>query len=183
MKRIPNVFIGDPPTVNPDCQWVMDGEGTATRMYDGVCVLFDGQQWWARCKVPVGGHLPAGFCPVEQDLPTHDLIGWEPMSGSPHLAAHTEAVEPMLQFGAIIKQPIHVGTYELVGVSINGNPERSGSHRLEKHGNAEQFADVVRNYEGIRDYARWVAEDGIEGIVFQHPDGRMAKVRAKDFPA
>jgi hypothetical protein len=46
MNKIPTVFRRDPddrkrvlPEANPDCQWVLDGEGTPTRKYDGTCVL------------------------------------------------------------------------------------------------------------------------------------------------
>lgn len=35
-----------------------------------------------------------------------------------------------------------------------------------------------RTFEGIREFLRWRE---IEGIVFHHPDGRMAKVKKKDY--
>lgn len=188
--KIPNLFVTDPaapggePMVNPECKWVMDGEGIATRMYDGVCVLFDGRYWWARCTVPVAEKGPAGFLPIEHQEEPDQWIGWEPMSGSRHLAAHSEAVEPLLQFGGVIKQPVPTGTYELVGPTINGNPEHAQYHRLEKHANAEQFdLGAPPSYEVICEYALGLLEEGIEGIVWQHADGRMAKVRGKDFSA
>lgn len=37
---------------------------------------------------------------------------------------------------------------------------------------------VPRTFESLRDYL--VGLD-IEGIVFQHPDGRMAKIKNRDF--
>ena len=46
MHKIPTLFRRDPddrkrvlPEANPACQWVLDGEGTPTRKYDGTCVL------------------------------------------------------------------------------------------------------------------------------------------------
>jgi hypothetical protein len=35
-----------------------------------------------------------------------------------------------------------------------------------------------RDFEGVRDY---LGKVDIEGIVFWHPDGRMAKVKKKDY--
>ena len=68
MKKIPTVFRRDPDDmrhvtseVHPDCQWVLDGEGTPTRKYDGTCVMFDGTRWWARREVKPGKTAPNGF--------------------------------------------------------------------------------------------------------------------------
>lgn len=45
VRKIPTLFQRDPadrkhvlPQVNPDAEWVLDGEGIATRKYDGTCV-------------------------------------------------------------------------------------------------------------------------------------------------
>ena len=37
---------------------------------------------------------------------------------------------------------------------------------------------IVLTFDGIRDYLR--AHD-MEGVVWHHPDGRMAKIKARDF--
>jgi hypothetical protein len=49
-------------------------------------------------------------------------------------------------------------------------------HALWRHGAA--VVQVVRTPEGIR---QWLMDHDEEGIVFHHEDGRMAKVRRKDF--
>ena len=62
MKKIPTVFARDPETnlryvkdeVTPGCEWVFAGEGVATRKYDGTCVMFDGDGWWARRQRALG---------------------------------------------------------------------------------------------------------------------------------
>lgn len=48
MHKTPSVFLRNPENmnemtreVNPLCQWVLDGEGVATRKYDGNCVMLD----------------------------------------------------------------------------------------------------------------------------------------------
>jgi hypothetical protein len=189
MRKIPTLFKRDPenmsrvlPEVNPVCQWVLDGEGVATRKYDGTCTLFDGEKWWARREVKPGKTPPPGYVAEETDPNTGKTVGWEPMGQSSFAKFHAEAVEPLHGFGEIIGKRIPAGTYELVGPKINGNPERCELHRLERHDNAEQFGDVPTDFEGLREYVVGLGEEGIEGIVWHHPDGRMAKLKARDFP-
>jgi hypothetical protein len=69
-------------------------------------------------------------------------------------------------------------TYELCGPKVNGNPERVGRHILAPHG-LMPVEDAPRDFDGLAAYlARF---DG--GIVWHHPDGRMAKLKRRDFPA
>ncbi len=53
------------------------------------------------------------------------------------------------------------------------------AHVLISHG-IEQLTDVPRDYDGL---AAWLAQTDFEGIVWHHPDGRMAKLKKRDFPA
>jgi hypothetical protein len=69
------------------------------------------------------------------------------------------------------------GTYELVGPKIQGNPENALRNVLVKHGECP-LENVPRDFVGIKAY---LPERDIEGIVWHHPDGRMAKIKAKDF--
>ena len=69
------------------------------------------------------------------------------------------------------------GTYELVGPKIQGGAEGIGFFCLILHGES-QVIDMPRTFADIRD----VLQDmPIEGVVFHHDDGRMAKVKRKDF--
>lgn len=69
------------------------------------------------------------------------------------------------------------GTYELIGPKIQGNPEKSIGHWLVAHG--KQILDVgERTYENLTAY---LISHAFEGIVFHHTDGRMAKIKRKDF--
>ncbi len=72
------------------------------------------------------------------------------------------------------------GTYELVGPKVQGNPDRFEFHLLIPHGRgpAGKIEDVPRTFDGLRD---WLATQDIEGIVFHHGDGRMAKIKGRDF--
>ena len=48
---------------------------------------------------------------------------------------------------------------------------------LIRHG-AEVLTGIMLNYDGIKDYLR---DLDLEGIVWHHPDGRMVKIKRKDF--
>ena len=69
------------------------------------------------------------------------------------------------------------GTYELCGPKVQGNPEGFAVHTLVCHG-AMMLSDSPRDYAGLRTY---LADGRIEGIVWHHSDGRMVKIKAKDF--
>jgi hypothetical protein len=188
VRKIPTLFVRDPenmsrvlPEVNPACMWVLSGQGVATRKYDGTCVMFDGEHWWARREVKPGKTPPAGFVAADHDKVTGKTVGWEPMEQSSFAKFHAEAVEPLAGFGQIIGQQIPSGTYELIGPKINGNPEGCQYHRLERHEKAEQFGDVPLDFDGLRDHLLALGDEGIEGIVWHHPDGRMAKLKGRDF--
>ena len=180
MKKIPTMFVRDfergngryvTSDVTPGCDWVLAGEGVPTRKYDGTCVMFDGERWWARREVKAGKATPDGFQPVETDETTGKTVGWEPVEQSSFAKFHAEAIDGIAQ-----QEP---GTYELIGPKVNGNPESAASHRIVAHALAEPMDVPDRSYDGIR--AVLAAAPGIEGIVFHHPDGRMAKIKGRDF--
>jgi hypothetical protein len=201
MKKVPTLYLRDPADmrrvlreVHPDCTWVFAGWGTPTRKYDGVCTMFDGERWWARREVKRDGAVPAGFVAVDRDEATGKTQGWEPMEQSGFARWHAEALDldemPVLE--ELTTQPIAGATYELVGPRINGNPERLEEHILVRHGyrawcDRDEFAKLTLDYDGI---AAWLDDHGggddhahtWEGIVWHHPDGRMAKIKRRDFP-
>lgn len=179
MKKIPNVFQRDPndhnkltDIPNPDAVWVLNGEGTPTRKYDGTCValLHDGT-WVARRMVKPGKTPPPGFIYEETDPNTDKTFGWEPITQSTY---H----KPLLEALQHCTDPTP-GTYELCGPKINNNPENYTHHTLIAHTQAEKIPDTdPRTYETLR---ALVLSLPYEGIVFHHPDGRMAKTRKKDY--
>lgn len=176
MRKIPTLFVRDAEDmrhvtreVHPDCQWVLDGEGVPTRKYDGTCVrLDDGGNWWARREVKPGKTAPDGFEAVEHDEVTGKTVGWEPAEQSAFAKHLVTAI------GYSDSAP---GTYELVGPKINGNPEQMDCNSLVPHGDFE-LDNVPRDYDGL---AEWMRTCPWEGIVWHHPDGRMAKLKRRDF--
>lgn len=178
MKKIPTLFVRNPDDrryvtseVNPGCEWVTEGEGVATRKYDGTCVLLDHEgAWWARREVKTGKTPPDGWWLVEYDHTTMKQVGWEPIGASPFVKFFEEAVKYLDD-----RRP---GTYELIGPKINGNPEQVIRHELVPHADAQQF-DAPRTFDELRD---WLSAVRYEGLVWHHPDGRMAKLKRRDFP-
>jgi hypothetical protein len=165
--------------VHPDCGWVLAGEGVATRKYDGVAfTLDDDGEWWARRAVKDGKAEPPGFVAVDYDAATEKTVGWEPANQSGFGTRLLEAV--VAQRGSFTP-----GTYELCGPKVNGNPERFGEHVLVRHGWAPknvraEYSTAPRDFAGLR---AWLLARVYEGIVWHHPDGRMAKLKRRDFPA
>jgi hypothetical protein len=93
MRKIPTLFERDwdgdrryvLPQVTPGCEWVIAGEGTPTRKYDGTCVMFDGERWWARREVKADKMPPKWYltsptvrrpCCSRSSSPTTRASGW-----------------------------------------------------------------------------------------------------------
>lgn len=179
MRKIPTLFVRDPddrahvlPEVEVGCLWVHRGEGVATRKYDGTCVWFDGEHWWARRAVKPGKATPPGFRVLQVDVVTGIAVGWEPAEQS----SFTKFLAEALAGG----ETWRTGTYELVGPKINRNPEGFPGHFLVEHATAELLPGAPRDFEGLRE---WLTSRRFEGIVWHHPDGRMAKLKRRDFTA
>ncbi len=190
MRKIPTLFVRDPedrrhllPACTPGCEWVLAGEGVATRKFDGTCTMFDGTDWWVRREVKVGKARPANFVEVEHDEVTSKTVGWEPVGQSGFAKFFAEAV--------VARPDWEPGTYELCGPKVNGNPENLAEHVLIRHGETharvgrlagfqllDDAVDAPRDFDGLRDFLLgWEAE----GLVWHHPDGRMAKLKRRDF--
>lgn len=177
MKKIPTVFERNWDgvkqvlnTVHPGCEWVLAGEGVATVKHDGSCCLVrDGKLYKRREAHRLGVEYPPGFLPVDNDPETGKVVGWVPVGDGPEDKYHREG---------LANAPVADGTYELVGPKVQGNPELRPHHMLERHGATLCNGDVPRTFDGLRDY---LAARDMEGIVFHHPDGRMAKIKLRDF--
>lgn len=184
MRKIPTLFERDwdgdrryvLPAVVPGCEWVTEGEGIPTRKYDGTCVMFDGDRWWARREVKEGKEAPAGFVALGTDPETLKTIGWEPVGQSSFAKAHA-AVLARFAPELTAWRP---GTYELVGPKVNGNPEGLALDQLVFHDAATRLRNVPRDFAEL---AAWLHAHPYEGIVWHHPDGRMVKIKKRDFPA
>jgi hypothetical protein len=190
VKKIPTLFVRDPadmsrvlPEVHPQCGWVLAGEGVARRKYDGTCVLLrdvGGELCaFARREVKRGRGAPPGFDAVETDPATGKMVGWEPAEQSGYARYIDEALARCIDAGV----PLVPGTYELCGPKVQGNPEDFAEHTLVYHAAAERFPDLDRPPadDAYRFLSIEVPRLQWEGIVWHHPDGRMAKLKGRDF--
>lgn len=184
MKKIPSLFKRNYDTdrmvrneVVEGSEWVLDGEGIPTRKWDGTsCMVRDGVLFkrFDRKKNRRGQlkAAPEGWEPCEPAPNEHTghWPGWVPVGDGPDDQWHREAWE--------FCGPLQPGTYELCGPKVQGNPEGLGRHVLIPHGATRiEDGDPV-TYDQIRLY---LATHNIEGIVWHHPDGRMVKIKARDF--
>lgn len=188
MRKIPTVFqrIGTgrgaqlSTLPHPECGWVLAGEGVPTRKYDGTCVALDGDNGWQARRVVKQGPDPDGFQLVEEDPNTGFRVGWEPIRNSGFYRWFEDAFWNDVRSEGIMGG-FAPGTYELIGPKINGNPERRYSHWLIRHGDTRLPDITPRTFDALKPYILQLGEQGIEGVVWYHPDGRMAKLKAKDF--
>jgi hypothetical protein len=163
MKKISTLFKKDPNNlgvvineINPDNQWVFDGFGIATRKFDGTAPEIS-----IPCQDPdpISGHWPH-WVKCDRNNPS-DRYFFEALDNSENLRDWT---------------------YELIGEKINGNPEGIIGHKFVEHGATKLIGLVYPiTFENLKQYLETV---DIEGIVFHHKerlDGRMCKIRKKDF--
>jgi hypothetical protein len=154
--------------VVPGAEWVLNGEGWATRKYDGTCCMVQAGKLFRRYELKKGRQAPAGFNAAQPPDPvTGDSPGWVPVGDGPEDRWYREAFK-----GDEID-----GTYELCGPKVQGNLEKFPTHTLVPHAAAQRL-DAPRTYDEIK---AWLSDKDVEGIVWHHPDGRMVKIKKKDF--
>lgn len=214
MQKIPSLFIRDwdhdpskvTRVINPECQWVIDGEGIPTRKWDGTACMIRDNKLYKRYdkkfdkKKNKWKEAPKDFEPCQDPDPiTKHQPGWIPVRYETKQEKRENRWFKMAWDLAIdkietnsnnfdlfydnIPNPIEEdGTYELCGIPINGNPERLNGLYFIKHGinklNIYGFVCSEDLYDSIK---RFLSEREIEGIVWHHEDGRMAKIKRIDF--
>ncbi len=183
MKKIPSLFKRDYQgtrlvydEVVPGCEWVLAGEGRPTEKIDGTaCAILDGALF-VRYDRKRGKAAPPGWlaCEDAPDPESGHWPGWVPVGDGPEHKHAREAFE----LWKLVDNTLTDGTYELVGPKVQSNPYGLSRHELFPHGTMT-VDECERTFTGIATLLR----DGIaiEGIVWHHPDGRMCKIKRKDF--
>ena len=220
MKKIPSIFIRDfkgnrklvTRERNPECEWVFNGEGTPTRKWDGTCCMVRNGILYKRydAKRDKKGNwktIPEDFEPCEErnEITGHQ-VGWIPVKWETkeekrenryfkmawdlidNVNSYTEGI-----FYLNYPNPKYIaGTYELIGITVNGNPEGVNGLYFIKHGfnvlssisGYTYDSEAVLNVENDLTYdtiKAFLKKNMIEGIVWHHCDGRMAKIKRIDF--
>ena len=146
-------------TVKPTSAWVEAGEGVATRKMDGTNVKIEGGKLLKRRKPKDGNYTNASYVPCSEK----------------------DGNDRYLLQGFVALSDKSDGIYEAVGPKIQGNPEKQEAHALIPvlpYDASLVLDGVPRTFAGLREY---LEANDMEGIVFHHPDGRLAKIKKKDF--
>lgn len=184
MKKISTLFKKDPNDlgrvineINPENQWVFDGEGIPTRKFDGTaCAIID-NVLYKRYDVKHGKTVPPNAIPCQEpDLITGHWPHWvkvEKDKPEDKYIYEAYAYDLMMQFQKD-------GTFEAYGEKINGNNEKVEGHWMIRHGKVIlPISQSQINFEGLKEF---LTVTDIEGIVFHHKsDGRMCKLRKSDY--
>lgn len=180
MQKIETLFKRDDrfraiDEVNEGCEWVTSGEGIATEKWDGsACAVIDGKLYKRHRHDASKGDPPPGWRHWSHDPEAVSGHGWLLcVEGDPSCRYHFEALDA--------HDRLPDGTYELVGPKSNGNPHGLSAHRLKQHGTpSEKYHGELppRDFYGLR---KWLEEHETEGIVWHHEDGRMVKIKRRDF--
>ena len=188
MRKIPSIFerdwAGDRSRVVPvlvaGCEWILAGEGTPTRKWDGTAVLVRSGQLYKRYDAKPGRTPPADFepCEFERDKVTGHWPGWILLGNGPEDRWLREAYEA--SGGSTLTD----GTYEAIGPKIGGNGERVDTHRLMRHGADVQTIGYMppKSVEDLyANLASYLSLAHIEGIVWWQDGIPAGKIKRRDF--
>ena len=171
-------------------EWVAQGEGRATRKWNGTCAMVLGSVLYKRYdrrltksatrrrkKGETGPWALSDFKAAPEawmqaqdpDRISGHWPGWLVVGRGPEDQYFREAFA-----GDELD-----GTYELCGPRVESNSEGFLEHVLMPHGKHSLSPEPPRTFEGLRDW--FENYGGVEGIVWHHDDGRMVKIKGKDF--
>jgi hypothetical protein len=178
----------------PGAEWVVNGEGIATRKWDGQCCALKSDPdsslkvhvLYRRYELKAGKPAPERFIPAQEPDPkTGDQPGWMPVDLMSKADQWFHAA-----FLNFLKVGVaELGTYEAIGPHFGGgshdkNPEGLPEDMLIAHDKAGLLHDFPRDFHAIRCWFQLMQEGAnpsIEGVVWHHDDGRMVKIKARDF--
>lgn len=169
--------------VVPGAEWVVNGEGVATVKWDGTPCLISfpslGEiRLSKRYDAKHGKQPPANFTPSQDPDPiTGHWPGWVPCNrDDPQDKWFFEAFDTFYTYSN--DEFMRYATYELLGPKVQGNPYELSSHVMWRHG-SEIIENAPRTFDELREF--FASLPKLEGIVWHHADGRMVKIKRKDF--
>lgn len=180
MKKIPTLFervyenhkvVGINDTVTDGMEWVLNGEGEATKKIDGSCCAIINGELYKRYDAKKGKKPPVGAIPCcEPDPVTGHWPHWVKCS--------KDNAGDKWFISAFENSTFHLtdGTYEAIGKHFQGNPYDYIVDALYPHGSEE--IQVERTFEGIKEYLK---THEIEGIVFWKDGEPKCKIKRSDF--
>lgn len=188
MKKIPTIFKrGDDfkviNEITPGCEWVFNGEGVATEKLDGTNVQITIENGQAI-------KLEKRRNPTKEEKSRGEIDGtYVLVTDDPG----DKYIRDAIKNTDFTSWPDGAHSAEAIGPKIQGNPLRLERHILVRHADAPIYSGIhlhiveaadkfdflkntIRVSSSISPFAEW-----IEGYVFHHPNGRMAKIKVKDF--
>ena len=186
MEKISTLYKKDPNDLGrvinelvPENNWVINGDGIATRKFDGTATAIINSELYRRydCKIDkeTGEYkklIPIGAIPCQSPdkLSGHHPHWIKCNRNNPTDKYHFKAFDEL--------QNKVDGTYELCGEKVQRNPEKIEGYKLINHG-CEILDISDYSFENLKKY---LTITDIEGIVFHNKnDGRMCKIRKDDF--
>lgn len=179
-KRVDGYVIDE---LVPGVDWVFGNESIPRYKWDGTAMYFDGNSWFARRAVTSASFRPINFIPVETDSNTNKTFGWIPIQESPFNKFFLEAVEQEPFESDLYGRKISYepGSYELIGPKINGNPENMQGHRLVSHKRSPILDNLNQINYSFTAFKRILPHLPCEGVIWYGPEGKLAKLKGKDF--
>jgi hypothetical protein len=198
MKKMTTLFKKNPndlslviPEVAPENLWALEDDGVKVyRKWDGMaCMIKDGilyKRFDSKVKRGKRQPVPEGAIPCQPEPdsgPAGHWPHWAPVTTLPEDARYREGHKNSWFQHAN-------GTYELCGPGVsterfvkNDNVERLPELRLIKHDSelVMTFHNGSQKHMTFPWWRDFLSRLDIEGVVFRHPDGRMCKLRKKDF--
>lgn len=183
MEKIPTLFkrgsdFNVIDEITEGCEWVLDGDGTATEKLDGTNIRLT-----TRKGTIV--RVEKRRNPTKEQKKLGIIDGW-------YVDASADAKEDRWIFEAIANTNTaswHDNEHpcEAIGPKIQGNPLGLNEHICVPFNlDIPVYDQAPRHFDSIRDFvinleSKFAPENAAEGIVFHHPDGRRAKIKARDF--
>ena len=197
MRKIETLFErikGSPlvkAVVTQGCEWVLEGAGIATEKFDGTCCAIIGGRLYKRHALKQNKTVPKEWLHWSFNPEQKSGHGWSPVSPTDSSDQYHREAGNLLNESLVLED----GTYELVGPKIQKNPYNLERHELWQHGSTRPGSitpiewkpfstsingklDIEYELGALRDY---LAKRDMEGLVFHHPNGQMAKVKRRDF--
>ena len=182
-ENLPNnkgrIFSGLSEDTNPENDWVfIDPTTVAYRKLDGAsAAVINGNiysRYMSRQRKNTPAQIPIKGIPAQPNIDeatqTHPY--WVPAEAKGQGKHH---------YNAFINQPdLPDGTYELIGPTVNGNPEQVAVNTLVAHDAAHLLVPLPTTItrESLKEL---ILSKPWEGLVFRNSNDNMCKLRRIDF--
>jgi len=183
MRKIPRLFLREDripiKKVNPECEWVMKGEGRPTRKYNGTSCAIIKNTLYKRYDNKKEKPVQIDWISCGDTSKRGKNLYWIPVLETDKYHLEAVCLFPIVE----IFNSYETITFELCGPRVQNNPEKFTQHVLVPHGKTNSEEDsylLERNPRTMDEIIEVLLELDIEGIVWHNSDGRMCKESKKN---